>query len=99
LAALAGAFWLFNRQRRSASRYLPVGMAAVGAASAQALVMAGDYTTDYIDFQEAGPLAISLSGIALTLAAFIGLQRYLARRLPRRRVRRRECPFCGFPVG
>lgn len=98
LVCLAAGFWLFNRQRRAASRYLPIGMAAVGAATAQALVMAGDYTTDYVDFGELGPLLISLAGIALSIAAFVGLQRYLARRLPRRRVRRRECPFCGFPV-
>lgn len=99
LACLAAAFWLFNRQRRAASRYLPIGMATVGAATAQALVMAADYTTDYVDFGDAGPLLISVAGVAFTIAAFVGLQRYLARRLPRRRVRKRECPFCGFPVG
>lgn len=99
LICLGAAFWLFNRQRRAASRYLPIGMAAVGAATAQALVMAGDYTTDYVDFGEAGPLLISVTGVAFSVAAFVGLQRYLVRRLPRRRVRRRECPFCGFPVG
>jgi hypothetical protein len=98
LACLAAAFWLFNRQRRAHSRYLPAGMAAVGAATVQALVMAGDYTTDYIDVTELGPLVLSVVGIALTLAAFAGLQRFLARRVPQRRVRRRECPFCGFPV-
>ena len=31
--------------------------------------------------------------------AFVALQRYLAGRVPLRRVRKRECPFCGFPVG
>jgi hypothetical protein len=41
---------------------------------------------------------LSLFGIALTLLAFVALQRYLARRLPLRRVRKRECPFCGYPV-
>ena len=35
----------------------------------------------------------------MTLAAFWWLQRYLARRLPYRRVRKRECPFCGYPAG
>ena len=99
LLCLAGAFWLFNRQRRSHSRYLPAGMAAVGAATAQALVLATDYTTDYIDVSEIGPLVLSIAGVALSVAAFAGLQRYLARRVPQRRVRRRECPFCGFPAG
>jgi hypothetical protein len=60
--------------------------------------MATDYATDYIDIGEIGPLALSLTGIVLTLAAFVGLQRYMAKRLPARRVRRRECPFCGYDV-
>jgi hypothetical protein len=34
----------------------------------------------------------------MTLLAFVGLQRYLARRIPHRRVRKGECPFCGYPV-
>jgi hypothetical protein len=41
---------------------------------------------------------LSLVGIVLTLLAFVALQRYLAKRIPGRRVRRRECPFCGYPV-
>jgi hypothetical protein len=63
-----------------------------------ALVMAGDYLTDYIDVEELGPFVLSLAGIALTLAVFWWLQRYLARRIPQRRVRKGECPFCGYPV-
>jgi hypothetical protein len=61
--------------------------------------MAGDYVTDYVDPLDLGPLVLALAGIALTTAAFAALQRYLAKRVPLRRVRRRECPFCGFPVG
>ena len=72
---------------------------AVGAATIQALVMAGDYTTDYIDVGRSGPYLLSIAGIALTLFAFIGLQRHLAKRIPARRVRKHERPFCGFPVG
>src|SRR5919106_130826 len=36
--------------------------------------------------------------IAFTLAAFAALQRYLVRRLPLARVRKGECPFCGYLV-
>jgi hypothetical protein len=61
--------------------------------------MAGDYITDYVDPLDFGPLVLALAGASLTLAAFAALQRYLARRVPFRRVRKRECPFCGFPVG
>jgi hypothetical protein len=60
--------------------------------------MAGDYVTDYVDPLDFGPLVLAVAGIALTLGAFAILQRYLARRVPLRRVRRHECPFCGFPV-
>ena len=57
-----------------------------------------DYTGSFIEFDEVGPLAISIAGIALTLGAFVALQRFLAKRVPARRVRRGECSFCGFPL-
>jgi hypothetical protein len=98
LATFAFAYWLLIRLRRSGSRYLPVAFALVAAGAVLALVLAGDYLTDYIDVQQLGPLVLSLAGIAMTLAVFWWLQRYLARRLPQRRVRRGECPFCGYPV-
>jgi hypothetical protein len=99
LAVLAFGYWLMARQRRARSRYFPVSLAVVGAGGVLALVMAGDYVTDYVDPVALGPLVLALAGIALTLLAFAALQRYLARRVPLRRVRKRECPFCGFPVG
>jgi hypothetical protein len=95
---LGSAYYLLGRLRRRRSRYLPAIYAWIGASAVLALVMAGDYTGDYVEFSEAGPLAISLAGIALTLAAFVALQRYLARRVPARRVRKGDCPFCGFPI-
>jgi hypothetical protein len=63
-----------------------------------ALALAGDYLTDYVDPLDAGVLVLSLIGVAATCAAFWLLQGYLARRLPQRRVRKGECPFCAFPV-
>lgn len=98
LGALAFAYWLFIRMRRRRSRYLLVGMSLVGFATAQALVMATDYSTDYIDVHEIGPLVLSLVGIALTLGAIFAVQRYIAKRTPHRRVRKHECPFCGYPA-
>jgi hypothetical protein len=95
---LAGAYRLLMRLRSRNSRYLPAALAWIGATAILAIVMAGDYTDSYIAFDEVGPLAISLVGVALTLAAFVALQRFLAKRVPARRVRRGECPFCGFPV-
>ena len=97
--ALLLAYWLLARLRDRNSRYLPVAFACVAAAAILSFVLAGDYTTDYVDPIDVGPLLLALFGAALTLAAFAGVQRYVARRIPARRVRRRECPFCGYPVG
>ena len=60
--------------------------------------MAVDYTTDYIDVGEIGPAVLSATGIVMSLAAMAALQRYLAKRLPARRVKKRECPVCAYPV-
>jgi len=98
IASLAFAYWLLALLRRKKSRYYPVGMAFVAYAAILAFVGATDYLTDYFDPLDLGPLVLSLVGIVATLLAFVALQRYLAKRLPARRVRRRECPFCGYPV-
>lgn len=96
-AMLGGGYAGLSAVRRRRSRLMPVALAEVGAATALALYMAGDYGSDLGVFEDVGPLAISLVGIAFTVGAFIALQRYLAKRVPIRRVRRRECPFCGYP--
>jgi hypothetical protein len=98
LTTLGCAYWLLIRLRRSGSRYLPVAFALVGFAALLALVMTGDYVGHHIDVEQLGPLVLSLTGIGLTLGAFWWLQRYLARRIPQRRVRKGECPFCGYPA-
>ncbi|HEU4393140.1 MAG TPA: zinc ribbon domain-containing protein [Solirubrobacterales bacterium] len=94
---LGGAYRLLGRLRSRNSRYLPAALAWIGATAVLACVMATDYTDSYLEFDEVGPLAISIVGVALTLVAFVALQRFLAKRVPARRVRRGECPFCGFP--
>lgn len=98
LANVAFGYWLLARLRRRRSRYYPVAMAFVGYAAILALFMGADYLTDYFDPLDLGPLVLSLFGIAATLLAMVALQRYLAKRLPSRRVRKSECPFCGYPV-
>ena len=95
---LLASFRLLSALRRRDSRYLPLAFAALGTGALLALVFAGDYVTDYVDPLELGPLLLSLVGAAATLVAFVALQRYLARRVPARRVRKAECPFCGYPV-
>ena len=95
---LAGAYRLLIRLRSRNSRYLLAAIAWTGATAALAVVMAVDYSDGYIEFDEVGPLAISIAGVALTLVAIVALQRFLAKRVPARRVRRGECAFCGYPL-
>jgi hypothetical protein len=99
LAVMAFAYWLLARLRKRRSRYFPLAFSVLGFATVLALVMAGDYITDYVDPRDLGPLVLAVVGIVLTIVSFAALQRYLARRVPLRRVRKRECPFCGFPAG
>jgi len=62
IAVMAAGFLLLARLRRRRSRYLTVGLAFVGFATAQALVMAVDYPSDYIDLDEIGPAVLSADG-------------------------------------
>ncbi|HJR89537.1 MAG TPA: hypothetical protein VJ782_05185 [Aeromicrobium sp.] len=89
---------MVNVLRKRQSRFLPLAFAAVGTGVVTALVFATDYITDYIDPLDLGPIVLSVVGAAATIAAFVGLQRWLAARIPGRRVRNGECPFCGHPV-
>lgn len=97
-ALVGGSLRLITVQRARESRYLTLGLSAVAASTLTAVWFAGDYITDYIDVLELGPLVLSVLGAGATVVAFVALQRYLARRVPRGRVRKGECPFCGFPV-
>lgn len=96
LVLMTLSFLAFARLRRS--RYLPVASALLGAVTILAFAMAVDYVADYVGWRDIGPLVLSAVGVALSLLAFWSLQRYLVRRIPRSRVRRNECPFCGYPV-
>lgn len=84
--------------RRRESRYLTLAFAGAAVGAIMALVFAVDYVTDYIDPLDLGPFVLSAIGVAATIVTFRVLQRYLAARLPGRRVRKGECPFCGFPL-
>jgi hypothetical protein len=99
LVFILAAYVLLTRLRDRASRWFPLSGAGVLFATVFAFVVAVDYLTDYFDPFDAGILLLSLLGVGATIVAFWLLQRYLARRLPLRRVRRRQCPYCGFPVG
>lgn len=99
VALLIVALVVMARQRRRRSRWVLTGYAGVGAAGALALVMGVDYLGEWVDPTDLEPLVLAVAGTAATLVAIAALQRHLARRLPGRRVRRGECPFCGYPTG
>ena len=96
LALLGAAYGLLHVLR--GSRYFTLGIAAVGAATVLTFVFTIDYVEDRVEWRDTGPVVLAAAGIALTLVSFWGLQRYLRRRIPLRRVRKGECPFCGFPA-
>jgi hypothetical protein len=97
-AAIVAAYWLLLLLHRRRSRYLPLALGGIAAATLLAFVLAGDYLTDYIDPLDLGILLLALFGAAITVVVFAALQWYIRRRLPARRVRREQCPFCGHPA-
>ncbi len=98
-AYIAGAFGLLVWMRRRTSRWFPLAGGVLVATTILAFVFAADYLTDYVDPFDWGIAAIAGAGIVATLLVYSGVERYLIRRIPQRRVKRRQCPFCGYPVG
>jgi hypothetical protein len=99
LAMAAAAIALLGVLRSRRSRYLPLAVAWLGACAVLGIILAADYSWgEFTDISDLGPLLLAVAGTAMTLAGFVALQRYLSRRLTIRRVRKRECPFCGFPA-
>jgi len=98
LVAIVAAYLLLARMRRQATRWFPLAGSGVVFATIMGFVLASDYVTDYFDPFEWGIALVAVLGIVATLLAYWALQRYVVRRLPQRRVRKRQCPFCGYPV-
>jgi hypothetical protein len=98
LGMAAGAVVLLGVLRSRRSRYLPLAIAWLSAFALLGVGLAADYAWDDItEISDLGPLLLAIAGTAITFAGFVALQRYLSRRLPIRRVRNGQCPFCGFP--
>ena len=93
------AYTLLAWMRRRASRWFPLAGSVVVFATIMGFVLASDYLTDYFDPFAWGIALIALLGIVCTLLAYWAVQRYLIRRIPQRRVKKRQCPFCGYPAG
>jgi hypothetical protein len=96
---ILAAYVLLAWMRRRASRWFPLAGSVVVFATIMAFVLACDYLTDYFDPFDWGVAFIALLGSVCTLLAYWAVQRYLIRRIPQRRVKKRQCPFCGYPVG
>jgi hypothetical protein len=98
VASIVAAFCLLLVLHRRRTRYLPLSLGVVAAATVLAFVLAGDYVTDYVNPLDLGVLFLGLFGACVTVLAFTALQWYMRRRIPARRVRRGLCPFCGYPA-
>ena len=98
LGLLSLGFGLMTMLRALRSRYLPLSFGVVIPACVLAVVFAAEFSFDRFGFRRSGPLVLSLVGVAATLVAFYLLQRHLATRIPNRRVRKGDCPFCGYPL-
>lgn len=98
LLYLGCGYWLLAFLRRRRSRYLLLSYSIIVSGVLLCLVTAGDYENQYVGLPDVTPFALSLIGTGLTVLAFFFLQRFLARRVPHKRVRKGECPFCGFPA-
>jgi hypothetical protein len=96
---IGGAYGLLVWGRRRASRWFPLAGSVIASATIMAFVLASDYLTDYLEPFDWGVAGIAALGIVATLLVYWGVQRYLIRRIPQRRVKRHQCPFCGYPVG
>lgn len=96
--ALALSVLLLRRVADRSPRSQPLAQATVVASGLMVLTMIIDYGEISFDFDSLGPLGLSALGAAITIAAFFGLQRYLAKRRPLRRLRAGECRLCGYPV-
>jgi hypothetical protein len=99
LLSIGAGYWLLAFLRKQNTRWFPLAGSCVAFATIFAFVLAGDYVTDYFDPFQWGIAVVALIGIVATLLAYLALQRYLLRRVTQRRVRRQQCPFCGYPVG
>jgi hypothetical protein len=99
LAYIAGSLGLLVWMRRRTSRRIPLAGGVVIATTILVFVMTADYLTDYVDPFDWGIAVIAGFGIVATLLVYWGVERYLIRRIPQRRVKRRQCPFCGYPAG
>jgi len=97
LPVFAASFAVWQRLRRRQSRYLILGTAGLAFATIQLAALVGMYGWHWLrGFTQLG---VSVAGTAATAAGLVAVRRYLAapERIARVRLRRGQCPQCGFP--
>ncbi len=96
LFALSVWAWLHLRRRRS--RHLTLGTAFLAFAGIQAAALVFQY--GWYLLRDIGPLALSVSGSAICIAGLAALRRWAtsSKRLAAARLRRGQCPSCGYPL-
>jgi len=88
--------WLALRRRRS--RHLILATATMAFAGIQTLGLLGQY--GWYLLRDVAPLALSVTGSAVCVAGLVAVRRWALnpRRLAVARLRRGQCPLCGFPL-
>ncbi|MCL6580212.1 MAG: zinc ribbon domain-containing protein [Firmicutes bacterium] len=88
--------WFALRRRRS--RHLILATAVMAFAGIQTLGLLGQY--GWYLLRDVAPLALSVAGSAVCVAGLVAVRRWALnpRRLAVARLRRGQCPLCGFPL-
>src|SRR5207237_7419863 len=73
LLSIGFAYWLLAYMRRRQTRWFPLAGSVVAFATIFALVLTGDYVTDYLNPFEWGIAIVSLIGIAATSLAYVAV--------------------------
>lgn len=96
--AFLGSIALWQRMRRRRSRHLVIGTATLAAGTILMISLFGQYAWRFL--QDLVTPFISLIGSAASILAIVAIKRYVFRpeRVVRARLRRHQCPHCGFPV-
>lgn len=98
LPLFAFAVWLWLSLRRRRTRYLVIATAFMGFAGIQAVGLVGQY--GWYLMRDIGPIALSVTGSAVCVAGLVALKRWAssAKLVTGGRLRRGQCPYCGFPL-
>jgi hypothetical protein len=98
LPLFALSVWAWLGLRRRHGRNLIVATAFMAFAGLQAIALVFQY--GWYILRDIGPIALSLAGSAVCITGLVALRRWAAnpRRLATARLRRGQCPYCGYPL-